>query len=341
MSPVLLLLLAGCPKPEPAAVGAVAAPVATPAPFRLPLVGLRDVACGASGCVALTARGLLRVPSLEPLVLPGLPPAWDTLGAAADGGLVLEGPCEQGWCRAPVEGAALGPMAPAPAPALAVAPALPDLVAEVGDLARFAARRAELGWRAPFTRLLVAPDGAPISLSRGGDGAGQLVRAGAPPRIVRIPVAASAATFPATLALHPDGAEAYVVAWPDASVRAFDPATLAVRWSVSVGGPAQGLFVDPSGRWLVTQTGPEDDERLVDWPLPALDAGAAADPTRDEVLRRQDRPRADRTVVVDLAAQAVAVEARGAFRRFTVAEDARLVLATDQELVFFTPRSLP
>ena len=195
------------------------------------------------------------------------------------------------------------------------------------------------GWRGGFHRVVVGPGGGRITWLRGLDGAGQLVRAGSGSRTVRLGAATSAVSWPGWLAMHPTGAEAYLVAWPAAVVRGFDPTTLEVRWSLPMDGPAQGLFVDPGGRWLVVATGPEGTERFVDWPTPLPEPGAAADPARDEVLRRLDRPPIDTVLVIDLATQSVVARARGAYRRFLPLE--RPVLATDREVVFLVPGALP
>lgn len=316
-------------------------PPPPPPVWRVPLPGLRDAACGPEGCLALVRgrEGLLRVPELEPVAVPGLPGDWDTLVHP----WAVEGPCAEGRCRAELAlvAAGLGPSAPVKWVEPGEAPATVDLVAEVAALRALVATQVQQRWRIGFQRLLIAPDGAPVSLSRGPDGTGQLVRAGSPPRVARVSVGASAASFPGVFALHPRGEEAYLLAWPGTVLRAFDPLTLTPRWSLPLGGAAQGWFVDADGRFLVAGTGPATDERFVDWPLPAVDPAVVGDPAADERLRVQARPPVDRTVVVDLARRAIVVEARGRLRRWVGAGEERYLLATDQELVIYTPRPTP
>lgn len=316
-------------------------PSPPPPSWRVPLPGLRDAACGPEGCLALVhgREGLLRVPELESVVVPGLPGDWDTLVHP----WAVEGPCADGRCRAELAlaPAALGPPAPVAWVEPGEAPPTVDLAAEVAALRALLATQVERRWRIGFQRLLIAPDGAPVALSRGPDGTGQLVRAGSPPRVARVSVGVSAASFPGVFALHPRGEEAYLLAWPGTVLRAFDPLTLSPRWSLPLLGAAQGWFVDADGRFLLAGTGPALDERFVDWPLPAVDPVVGADPAADERLRVQDRPPVDRTVVVDLARRAVVVEARGRLRRWVAAGEGRYLLATDQELVLYTPRSTP
>ncbi|MFN7145791.1 MAG: hypothetical protein ACK4YP_18595, partial [Myxococcota bacterium] len=174
---------------------------------------------------------------------------------------------------------------------------------------------------------------------RGLDGADQLVRTGAGSRTARLGAASSSVSYPAWLAMHPTGVEAYLVAWPAPVVRAFDPGTLEVRWTLPVDGAAQGLFVDAGGRWLVVGIGPATTERFADWPVLRPDPAAPLDPFRDEVLRALDRPPVDEVLVIDLAAQAVVARAKGVFRRFLPLQ--RPVLATDREVVFLVPGALP
>lgn len=282
-------------------------------------------------------RGLLRVPELAPVTVAGLPGDWETLTIPWS----VEGPCAQAWCRAALDlgTLTLGAAEPAARPDPGEAPALVELASEVAALRDLHALRARAGWRAPFQRLLIAPDGVPVSLSRGAEGTGQLVRGGVPPRVARVSVSPSPSTFPGVLALNPQGHEAYLLAWPGAVLRAFDPLTLESRWTLSLDAPAQGLFVDPTGRFLVAETGPLVPDRFVDWPLPAVDPAPPFDPAADPLLRQQDRPPAARTVVVDLAARAILLDARGRLRRWLGDDPARYVLATDQELVIHTPRS--
>ena len=149
----------------------------------------------------------------------------------------------------------------------------------------------------------------------------------------------SPVSWPAWLALHPTGVEAYLVVWPGPVIRAFDPGTLEIRWTLAVEGAARGLFVDPGGRWLLLAVGTSETDRLLDWPILPPSAEPGADPNRDEVLRLLPAPPSDEVVVVDLATHTVAARARGSYRRFLPLD--RPVLATDREVVFLTPGALP
>jgi hypothetical protein len=335
--PTLLLLLAcaaGSRPTGPDAGGATEAPGT-----RIPLPGLADVACTGSECRALVNGSLVSLPDATPLGAPGALAAFDTLRATAIGWEV-EGPCASPGPRCVAPLAADG----TPGALVAALPG-PTLEEDTPSLARAAetftvAWNAGIaaGWRSGFHRLIVGPGGGRITWIRGLDGAGQLVRAGAGSRTVRLGAATAAVSWPGWLALHPTGVEAYLVAWPSPLVRAFDPATLDLRWTLPVDGPARGLFVDPGGRWMLVAVGPGTTERYVEWPL------AVPTPTRDlaadEVLRALDHPPADATLVIDLATHAVVARAAGELRRFLPFPD-RPLLATDREIVYLTPGALP
>lgn len=333
---LLLSALLACHPPVPVASGDRDAAPTTPGGRSLP--GLRDVACDSAGCVALCADGLVTLTDGRALVAPAIAAPFDTV-RATNGGWELEGPCEQGRCAVTWTAEGLGAPAPRPAPALL----LEDDPPGFGDDAlRFAAawnKGVAAGWRSGFHRVIVGPGEGRITWLRGMDGGGQLLRSGGGSRSVRLGGAASAVSFPGWLALHPTGVEAYLVAWPSPLVRAFDPGTLDIRWTLAVEGAARGLFVDPGGRWLVVVVGSTETDRSLDWPIPAPVADAPADPNRDELLRTVPGPPQTEVVVIDLALHVVAARARGSYRRFLPLD--RPLLATDREVVTFQPGALP
>jgi hypothetical protein len=306
--------------------------------MAIPLPGLTDLAC-AETCRALVRGTLVSVPSGERLGAPG--ERWDTLLANGESWQV-QGPCplpQAGRCEADLDGGGTAgsprPLASNPAPLDSGSTSFADAATQFT-----AAWNAGIaaGWRSGFYRVILGPGGGRITWLRGIDGAGQLIRAGAGTRTVRLGAANATASWPAWLALHPTGLEAYLVAWPSPAVRAFDPATLEPRWTVTVEGAAQGLFVDPGGRWLVAGVGSAMTERFVDWDVPAP-AQADSDPTRDEKIRSIERPPMSEVVVIDIATKSVVGRASGTFRRFIGGP--RPVLATDREILFLNPGAPP
>ncbi|MES2641794.1 MAG: hypothetical protein V4850_20035 [Myxococcota bacterium] len=340
--PLLLLLLA-CP-----GVGRVSGPGvdtrSAPGESRLSVPGLADVACDGADCRALVRGGLVSLPDAVPIGTPGALAAFDTLRATPSGWEV-EGACppaiaESPRCVAPLAAdGTVGPPSPGspPPPLEEDAPSLGTAAIEFG--AAWNAGMAA-GWRSGFHRVIVGPGSGRITWLRGIDGAGQLVRVGNGSRTVRLGAATASVSWPGWLALHPSGVEAYLVAWPSPLVRAFDPNTLDIRWTLPVDGAARGLFVDPGGRWLLVAVGPGTTDRFVEWPLPSLTVPPTTDLSRDEVLRTLEHPPMDAVLVIDLATQAVVARAEGELRRFLPLSE-RPLLATDREVVYFTPGALP
>ncbi len=296
---------------------------------RHPFAQIIDAWCDPDGCTVLTPTGLSRHTGgeAEGTLPPGV---WTRLDRAASGwtlgGVGPEGPCDQRVGPTGPEGACV-PTPSVPTPTI---DAPPDIDVQ---LARFRtqwnAAIAAHG-RLPFVPTLGTPDGGVIALARGGDGRGQLFRSGGMPRMVPVPTSPSPATLPAPFALHPSGTEAYLLSWPTPVLRAFDPFTLAIRWTVSLDGPGQGLFVDGSGRHLLAATGPEDESRFANWPLawPPADGPCC----EDVALRSVARPPQESVVVIDLAAHLVVARAPGRYRRWFAYPGVGW-LVTDREVV--------
>jgi hypothetical protein len=310
---LFLAFLAGCPRPPTISADETLPDkgVGTAHLQRIPMPGLRDVACDeAAGCVALAGDRLVDLRTLAPVGDP-VPADHDVVARVGDTWVTS---------RAPVPETVDEP---------------PPLAEETEQFRLQHNRAVANGWRAAFSRILVLPNGL-VTWARGTEGTGQLVRTAGSVAFVRIPAASSPVSYPAWLALHPTGMEAYLLPWPSDTLTAFDPGRLATRWSLALGGAGVGLFVDGDGRWLLAQVGTDDTDRFVDWPLPAFVADTATDPLADERVRAFPRPPAQSTVLVDLSRQDVAVRVAGAFRGWASMGASR-VLATDREVVIFEP----
>lgn len=347
---LLATLLLACRHAPPAPGTAPGDDPAEAGISRLALPGLRDVACASpdaaastpDACVALVPGGLraIRTAALHeespPLPAPEGIRAFDTLGYKS-GAWTVEGACAEARCARALtlDPPALGE--PSPAPAL---PALTDEFGALDVEARAFTAVFNQGtrnrWRTGFSRLVVGPGGGLITWVRGSGGAGQLMRVGAGSTFVRVPAAESPVSYPAWLALHPTGAEVYLLPWPTTVLTAVDPMTLRTRWTVALEGAGRGLFLDESGRWLLAEVGSGTSETYVDWPIPRPAEGPL-DPFRDEVQRALPRPAAVEVVVIDVATKRVAVRAGGTFRRWLALADGRRLLATDREVVVFRP----
>jgi hypothetical protein len=324
---LLLVLLACHAHPGHGAVPADAG-AATASVERFPFPQLVDATCDEGGCTVLVGGALRRQTGEVLVTLPA--GAWTGIDRG-EGGFQLTASTPTGPCRAWLGDGATTPEAcePLAPPAWASVEDLPPIPEQL--------ERFRIQWNAaiaahgrlPFVPVLGTPDGGVIALARGGDGRGQLFRSGGMPKMIPVPTAPSPATWPAPFALHPSGTEAYLLPWPTTVLRAFDPFTLATRWSVGLDGAGQGLFVDPGGRWLLAATGPGEVEGFVDYPL--LWTAPAEPCCEDALLRAAPRPPQERVVVVDLAAHTVAVRAPGAYRGWFAFEHV-LWLVTDQEI---------
>lgn len=301
----LLVLLMGCRHAVSPEASAVADAAVAPAVERFPFASITDASCTADGCVVLVDGALRRHTG-------------ETIGALPAGACPTElvgGPDAWGPCP--------------PAPAWTVEEDPPPVEQQV---ARFRVRwnAAIAGHtRLPFLTTLATPDGGVIALARGG-GQGQLFRSGGMPKMVPVPTSPSPSTWPAPLALHPSGTEAYLLPWPTPVVRAFDPFTLATRWTVSVEGAGQGLFVDPAGRFLLVAAGPGEEDRFADHPL--LQPSDGAPWISDPMIWASPRPPYDHVAVIDVAAHTLAARAPGRYRRWFPFDKVAWIV-TDREVV--------
>lgn len=192
---------------------------------------------------------------------------------------------------------------------------------------------ASMGRRLPFAREIPL-DGAVLTYVRGMDArSATLVRAGKGYRQVRAPGTESPISCTAWLSGRGDGQEAYLLVWPSPTLLAFRPDTLQTLWTLPLGGPSLGHFVDPEGRFLVvSQTAPPTGERWLDYEWDLLKA-ADADPASDEGIRGRDVPPGIQVMLVDLQSREVALQARGTYRALLEPRKGLVLLASTEELV--------
>ncbi len=314
----------------------------TPAPLGAQfLPGIRDVACDAERCLALMHDGTLadlmaggtRVPDTR------FPNTSVLRHEAAGWQLQQDESCEGASQQLSLDPPTLGaPLACVPLPPLVGAN--DDLEQASKNLANAWNHSRRQGWRTGFERLAPLADGV-VLLFMPGPESGTLARLGGAPKMIRVATRSPDVRFPGALATHPTGQEVYLVSWPSPKISALDPVSLEQRWWVMVEGAAQGLFLDPSGRWLVVGRGPPVTDRLLDWELPALGEGqaaeAGADPYRDEVLRTMPRPPMEGAVVIDISSQKVAADLPGSWRRLVPAPGGRVLVATNTAYSFLGP----
>ncbi|MFN7142878.1 MAG: hypothetical protein ACK4YP_03815, partial [Myxococcota bacterium] len=209
---LLSLLLFAC-GPGVATGGAAPSSGSGAAPPRIAVPGLDDVACDGADCRALADGALLRLPDASPIGTLDMLAGADTLRVTPRGWEV-EGPCPDSAARcARVLGPDGAPGAPVPIDVPAPLTGDPLPLAEAAEAFTAAWNRGVAeGWRSGFLPLVVGPGGGRITWLRGLDGAGQLVRTGAGSRTARLGAASSSVSYPAWLAMHPTGVEAYLVA---------------------------------------------------------------------------------------------------------------------------------
>ncbi len=308
----LLLLLVGCrhtPHPTTTASGAKQ-------PWS-PWVGLVDAVCAPDArCEAIDASGRWSFAA----TMPGQRTAWTD----------------------PADLPGLG--APAAAP-----DAAPEELDQDGQAAMFARQLSAAthdSGRVGFYRLVVAPDGGRIALLPGNGST--LMHTGHGIKAVRLGLQEAQQPWPATVALHPTGRELYVLAWPDGVLRALDPATFEPHWTLSLENPAYGLYIDPSGRYLLGELTDLDADSADDADPPAASLNRLApwpEPdgsTDDTVLRNRDAPPATATFVIDLATKSVAAALPGRLRRsIPVVTTPGLLVATSEAIQFIPTPGAP
>ncbi len=352
--------LGGCPKPaliEPSAEPELTrqntpALSAVRVAARRELSGLQAVACGVERCILADAEQLVPFDpvTLEPV---GIPAVHGMLAVSRivprDGELLVEGSCELGPCSLTYQGdgsiqatfpivgdgpnpmeAILAPEEP-PAPPAAENPALAERAHWAGLM--------DAGRRLPFQRRVPVVGGMVTYQRELGGGSGKLARIGGGFRSIDAPGTPHTVSCEGWLATHPSGLEVYLLLWPEAKLRSYDARTMSPHWSVELPGPAQGLFVDPAGRFtLLSLTGPPDEDRLTDYPPPPLIADASGDLLAGAAALPDDRPTALGVLLVDLAARHIAVQASGAFRGWLTTPDGAHLLVTESELLRLEPR---
>ena len=332
---VALLPLAGCgPKVAPnladgvedrALPDAEAAPVPPALPTRVD-----GFACLARGCVVWSGD------SLRPLTAQGTLGDARALGQTPtgvldvqDGGLAWLAPCEGAdLCASQLDGSGqLGEpraleLAPAADPRTPLA-----LAEEWNDM-----RAREL--RVPFRQRVPTRDQGTLSYLRGAsNGSAQLVRTGSRHLMEAVPAVPGAASYPRWLAMHPTGRESFLMVWPDTILAAIDPDSLDRRWELHLRGPAHGLFIDATGRWLVlAEGGTRELERILDFDALGPDWPADRDPSSDAALLSSERPGASAVVVVDLSGPRIATRLTGEYRGFGSAPDGGVWVATSDGL---------
>jgi len=302
--------------------------------------GLRALACEGSVCAVADDQGMALLDP-QTLELTGrcahAPLEVESLHATASG-FCIRGSCSDpaGPCQIAVM-LKEGTLVPAPSPA-PVEPVGPDsAAAEQSPLQ--AEMRAwkeifELERRLPFRRRVPAIDNGLVSFLRGSDaGSARLMRVGGPTRSVPVRGTAHPSTCEGLLAPHPSGRELYMVVWPEPALVAYDALSLEKRWTLALPQPAQGLFVDPGGRFLLLSlTAAPEDGRLGDHPAVTLSSSPVADALLASKALPPDGPQATGVLLADLGPPEIVVQLEGAFRGWVAAAGGYL-LATDQELV--------
>ncbi len=337
----LLLSLAACAKAPPASQ-ATASPDDAPAVAQRPqappevtvaarveLSGLQGLACGDDGCL-VQLDGVLHPLDTDTLA-PG--PAGP---AVADGRRlvqadtpVLLGPCPDDGdqsCTWTLDADADALPLPAPAEGR------PDPVATWNAAVAG-------GWRSPFAARVPSPrGGSMIFLPRPEP---RVMVTGAGARMMPLDLPDASVRYARAVALHPTGGEAYLLAWPQGDLLAFDPDRLTQRWAIPLRPAAHGLFVDGAGRLLILEEGgTPDPDRLMDLGTDAPPQ-VAGDPASDLVLAVVDRPAAASTAVVDLAIPKLVWREDGRYLALVTLPDGDRLLATDRALVRLSPPAQP
>jgi hypothetical protein len=187
--------------------------------------------------------------------------------------------------------------------------------------------RAKNQWRSPFQATIPSPSGGLFKLHRSATpGTSRIARLGGQVMTARQGLDPGNPAYPWTLALHPTGAEAYHIVWPNPDLIAFNARTLETTWRIRLSGPATGLFVSADGRYLVAEleaSAPE--EQLLDYaPSPRL-SPEGHEPFGDGAWTGIERPSAERTALVDLSLGQAVAEVPGRFVGFQPFADGAII----------------
>ncbi len=346
-----VLLCIGCPKPTPTEPPAEAEvqdqPAAALGSLRLvaerEIPGVEALACGEVHCAWASAEGVtfFQPTTLEPLargavpndeaealilrLAPSPPDPPQTAPVTGDMLVTFPLPVTENPMDSILEQAEPD-RAPEPSPEPPPNPAIAERAAWAALM--------EAGQRLPFQRRVPVAGGGMITYQRElGGGPGKLLRIGGGFRSVAAPGTIHDVSCEGWLAPHPSGLEVYLLLWPSPTMIAYDTRSMATRWSLDLPAPAQGLFVDPAGRYaLLSLTEPPDPDRLTDYAPPTLSADPGADPLRGSEALPDDHPTPTGVVLVDLAAKRVAAQASGAFRAWVASPDGAWLLATQTSI---------
>jgi len=368
----LAVFLVGCPKtptvessatPEPAPKAAPALE-AVEIEARRELSGLQAVACGEQRCMLADAVHIVPFDpiTLEPTAEPQ-PHGMLTVEQASFVGEIftISGQCEHGPCSASYQpdGTIQADLSTVDAssepeietvgvpetegePAPESAEQAPDATAPNPMIAERSqwAELMDTQRRLPFRRSVPVFGGGMVTYQRDlGSGTGKLLRIGGGFRSIDAPGIRHTVSCEGWLATHPSGMEIYLLLWPEPVLRAYDTRAMSPRWSLELPGPAQGLFVDPAGRFAVLShsTAPDPD-RLTDYPAPTLDAQAETEQLEGSQALPRERPEAQGVILVDLAAHRATVRSSGAFVGWLPTPDGARLLATESEILRLVPR---
>ena len=182
-------------------------------------------------------------------------------------------------------------------------------------------------WRSPFRREIPSPNGGRLRNVRGlTPGTSRVVRIGGSVVTARQGLDADAIAYPNVLALHPTGAEAYLIVWPNPDLIAFRAQTLKTTWRIRLGAPALGLFVSADGRYLLAETdGTSPEHQLLDYEPTPRTAPSDTDPAADPTLAWLERPEAKGTILVDLTIGEVVARLPGPAVGFYLLKDGAVV----------------
>ena len=189
-------------------------------------------------------------------------------------------------------------------------------------------------WRSPFRAQVPSPDGGRLRVQRGlTPGTSRVVRIGGTVLTARQSPDPGRVAYPNALALHPTGAETYLIVWPDSHLIAFDSRTLETTWRIRLGDASQGLFVSADGRYLVAETEAKAPEhQMLDYEPTARAAPEGVDPAADAAFGWLERPAAGHTVLIDLGSGRVAARLPGAFVGLALRADGA-VMASQKGIV--------